>query len=248
MGFEFGKKRPGAPVVRIPSREDWDSRIIDGMSPSPFSRGSNKSYHHGDLRQALLDATLALIEQNGPEGFTLRAAAREAGVTPSATYHHFKDKEDLVAAVAQEGFDLLRKKLKAAAQVPASPRERSRNVGAAYVLFAVEHPTRFRVMLGYGVLTRPNSAAAAVEAMQTYRFVREILVAGLTEDSSEHPSEAEVLGWWSVVHGLAFLAIDGYLGKASKSAKHADEIVRNVIDALDRRMPASSSVRRRETR
>jgi len=247
MGIEFGKKRPGAPAQPASSQDSWDSTIIEKMRRPSFSRPS-KSYHHGDLRQALLDATLALIEQNGPEGFTLRAAAREAGVTPSATYHHFKDKEDLVAAVAQEGFDLLRKKLKAAAQLPASPRERSRNVGSAYVLFAVEHPTRFRVMLGYGVLTRPNSAAAAVEAMQTYRFVREILVAGLTEDSSEHPSEAEVLGWWSVVHGLAFLAIDGYLGKASKSPKFADEVVRNVIDALDRRMPASSSVRKRESR
>ena len=248
MGLEFGKKRPPQTTVRIPSREDRDSSIIGEMSPPSFIKGSNKSYHHGDLRQALLDATLALLEQNGPEGFTLRAAARQAGVTPSATYHHFKDKEDLVAAVAQEGFDLLRKKLKAAAQLPASPRERSRNVGVAYVLFAVEHPTRFRVMLGYGVLTRPNAAAAAIEAMQTYRFVREILVAGLTEDSSEHPSDAEVLGWWSVVHGLAFLAIDGYLGKASKSTKHADEIVRHVIDALDRRVAASSSVRRREAR
>src|SRR3954454_22560349 len=121
------------------------------MSPSR-SRGANQPYHHGDLRQALLDATLALIEENGPEGFTLRAAAKKAGVTPGATYHHFKDKEDLVAAVAQEGFELMRQRLKQAAQEPASARERARNLGVAYVLFAVQHPTRFRVMLGYGVL------------------------------------------------------------------------------------------------
>lgn len=201
----------------------------------PSSRGTNRPYHHGDLRQALLDATLALIEEHGPEGFTLRAAARKAGVAPAAAYHHFKDKEDLVAAIAQEGFDLLGKKLASSAQLPGSPREVSRNVGAAYVQFAVEQPTRFRVMVGYGVLTRPSASGAVAKAVQTYQLVRDILVAGLTEDSTELPSDAEVLGWWSVVHGLAFLAIDGYLGKASKSPKHADEIVRRVIDALDRR-------------
>ncbi len=226
-----------------PAKKSWESRILDAMSPS-------KPYHHGDLRQALLKATLELIEENGPQGFTLRAAARKAGVTPGATYHHFKDKEDLVAAVAMEGFDLLRAKLKAAAQVPATGRERAANVGVAYVLFAIEHPTRFRVMLGYGVLTRESTAGAAVEAMQTYRFVREVLVAGLTQDSTEYPSEAEVLGWWSVVHGLAFLAIDGYLGKATKNPKRAEELVRSVIDALlNRHQDApASGVRVRDAR
>ncbi len=234
-------KQPTEGTSHILSPRGWESRIIGAMSTKP--------YHHGDLRQALLDATLGLIEENGPQGFTLRAAARKAGVTPGATYHHFKDKEDLVAAVAQEGFDLLRKQLKEAAQVPASPRERSSNVGVAYVLFAIAHPTRFRVMLGYGVLARNNTASAAIEAMHTYRFVREILVAGLTQDAADHPSEAEVLGWWSVVHGLAFLAIDGYLGKATKNPKRAEELVRAVVDALDRRSTtASSSVRRRDAR
>jgi AcrR family transcriptional regulator len=219
------------------------------MSTSDSSRGSRKPYHHGDLRQALLDATLSLIEEEGPQGFTLRGAARKAGVTPGATYHHFKDKEDLVAAVAKDGLDMLRTQLKAAAAEPVpSARERSRNVGVAYVLFAVQHPTRFRVMLGFGVLARNSSASAAVEAMVTYRLVREILVAGLTLGAADDVSEAEVLGWWSVVHGLAFLAIDGHLGKVTKSPKRTEDVVRAVIDALDRRPVEQSAIRRRETR
>jgi AcrR family transcriptional regulator len=217
------------------------------MSRFDSSRG-NKPYHHGDLRQALLDATLALIEENGPEGFTLRAAARKAGVTAGATYHHFKDKEDLVAGVAHDGFISLRTQLTAAAHKSVSARERSRSVGVAYVVFATQHPTRFRVMFGFGLLTRTSTAGAAIEAMQAYRFVREVLIEGLTEGSAEEVSEAEVLGWWSVVHGLAFLAIDGYLGKATKSVRRTEEVVLSAIDALDRRAHSLSGVRRRETR
>jgi AcrR family transcriptional regulator len=213
-----------------------------------FSR-DKKSYHHGDLRQSLINATLELIEEFGPQGFTLRAAARKAGVTPGASYHHFKDKEDLVAAVAQEGFALLREQLKTAAEKPvASARERSRNVGVAYVTFAVQHPTRFRVMLGYGVLARDNAASTAIEALSTYRFVREILLEGLSQGSAEPVSEAEVLGWWSIVHGLAFLAIDGYLGKVTKSVKRTEELVLSVIDALDRQAPGSAVRVRKQAR
>lgn len=210
--------------------------ILAAMAGSNVTRGS-KSYHHGDLRQALLDATLKLIEEHGPEGFTLRAAAREAGVTAGAAYHHFKDKEDLVAGVAEEGFVMFRAHLQAAAdREAASPRERSRNVGVAYVLFATQHPTRFRVMLGIGLLTRSSHAGAANEAMHAYQLVRDALVGGLTDRSTEPVSQAEVLGWWSVVHGLAFLAIDGYLGKM-KTGKRTEQLVRSVIDALDRREP-----------
>jgi AcrR family transcriptional regulator len=216
------------------------------MSGSIFSRARAKPYHHGDLRRALLDATLQLIEEQGPQGFTLRAAARRAGVTAGATYHHFKDKEDLVAAVAEEGFNLLRKQLVEAAEKPCdSAQERSRNVAVAYVLFAVRHPTRFRVMVGYGVLARNSAAGVAIEALNTYRLVREILIEGLTQNSGELVSEAEVLGWWSVVHGLAFLAIDGYLGRVTKSGKRIEDVVLAVIDALDRRSGAASGVRRR---
>src|ERR1700738_5277548 len=101
-------------------------------------------YHHGDLRRALLDVTLRLVEEKGPQGFTLRAAARAAGVTPGSAYHHFEDKDALLTAVAEEGFDLFRQALEEAAQGPAaSLSERSQNVGVAYVLFAVKQPARF---------------------------------------------------------------------------------------------------------
>jgi AcrR family transcriptional regulator len=205
-------------------------------SGSARAAGRKEAYHHGDLRRALLDATLRLVDQKGPQGFTLRAAARAAGVTPSATYHHFEDKDALLAAVAEEGFDLFRVALEAAANQPArSARERSRNVGVGYVLFAVKHPTRFRVMVGYGVQERLSRGQLGPRARATYEVVRDVLIAGLKRSDDEVISDAEVLGWWSVVHGLAFLAIDGHLGEAGTSHKRVDTVVRAVIEALDRR-------------
>lgn len=208
------------------------------MSRTPSSRAPARkaTYHHGDLRRALLDATLGLVDQHGPQGFTLRAAARAAGVTPSATYHHFKDKDDLLTAVAEDGFDDFRKALEAAAQKPApSARERSRNVGVAYVLFATQHPTLFRVMVGFGVQAYMRQGHVLPSAVATYELVREALVQGLRSRPTEKISEAEVLGWWSVVHGLAFLAIDGHLGDMSSSPRRVEVVVRAVISALDAR-------------
>jgi AcrR family transcriptional regulator len=213
------------------------------MSRAGSARGApaqKAGYHHGDLRRALLDATLRLVDQHGPQGFTLRAAARAAGVTAGATYHHFEDKDALLTAVAEEGFELFRHALQEAAQLPApSARERSRNVGVAYVLFAVRHPTRFRVMVGYGVQARLRREGGPSSAMATYELVRDVLIEGLKDKPTDTISNAEVLGWWSVVHGLSFLAIDGHLGETGTSPKRAEIVVRTVIDALERRERAA---------
>ncbi|HMJ13871.1 MAG TPA: TetR/AcrR family transcriptional regulator [Polyangiaceae bacterium] len=196
------------------------------------------AYHHGDLRRALLDATLRLVEEHGLQGFTLRAAARAAGVTPGASYHHFADKEALLAALAEEGFALFRGAIEAAIREPAaSARERSRNVGVGYVLFAVEHPTRFRVMVATTVDARRRKDPMATAALATYQLVRDVLVEGLQESGARAVPDAEVLGWWSVVHGLAFLAIDGHLGEAGSSAPRTRMIVGEVIAALGKEEP-----------
>ena len=205
-------------------------------APARAASSAKEPYHHGDLRRALLDATLRLVEQHGPQGFTLRAAARAAGVSPGAPYHHFEDKDALLAAVGEEGFEMFGEALRQAAAAPAaSPRMRAQNVGVAYVLFAIEHPTRFRVMVGYGVQSRMKHGKLASAALDAYRLVRDVLVVGLKGKRDEGISDAEVLGWWSIVHGLAFLAIDGHLGKVGTSAKRAEVVVREVIVAMDKR-------------
>jgi len=117
---------------------------------------------------------------------------------------------------------------RAAAAPAATARARSHNVGAAYVQFALAHPTHFRIMLGQDAQRRMRHRALARAAREAYAFVRQVLVEGL---GARDVPEAVVLGWWSVVHGLAFLVIDGHLGTRTWEA--CEPMVRSVLAALD---------------
>ena len=105
-----------------------------------------RRYHHGDLSRALVQAGRRILESEGPQALSLRAVAREAGVSPAAPYHHFKDKCDLLTAIAKEGWmELGVAVAKARSQAP-DPREALTNIGVAYVCFARENPALYRTM------------------------------------------------------------------------------------------------------
>ena len=106
----------------------------------PRARTRKRPYHHGDLRETLLAASLRVIETDGVEGLSLREAARRAGVTHGAPYHHFRDKADLLDALAEEGFGRLRDLMQASRALRTRPDERLAVIGLAYVRFAVENP------------------------------------------------------------------------------------------------------------
>src|SRR5436190_16044890 len=105
-----------------------------------------KPYHHGDLQRALVDAAQAILERDGPAALSLRAVAREAGVSPAAPYHHFKDKDELVGAVAKRGFEMLAEAMRDAAERSDSDTERSLAMGVAYVTFARDHRAMYHTM------------------------------------------------------------------------------------------------------
>src|SRR5205809_439421 len=127
------------------SRSKWTlSRWAAGMLPGMSARAS---YHHGDLRRTLIDASLALVEEEGIGALSLREVARKAGVTHNAPYHHFPDRGALLAAIAEEGFGRLAQETAAArAAVPDDPLARLTACGQAYVRFAIASPAHFRVM------------------------------------------------------------------------------------------------------
>ena len=125
-------------------------------------RRAERGYHHGNLKEALLQAALDLIAQKGAAGFTFADAARMAGVSPAAPYRHFPDRESLLAALAAEGFDMLGRSQREAAQ------ERGlRGMGEAYVAFALAHPQRFRLMFG-GQVQVGRHAALREAATRTF--------------------------------------------------------------------------------
>jgi len=169
------------------------------------------SYHHGALRQALIEATEALLTERGAEAFSLREVARRAGVSPAAPAHHFGDAAGLLTAVATLGFESLTLALKAAdSRGGHSVRARLREQGLAYVAFALRHPGRFRLMFRGGVL-RPDALLdahghAAYQVLE--QGVRRAFGLADIEATSAAASTA-VLALWSVVHGYAHLAIAG---------------------------------------
>jgi AcrR family transcriptional regulator len=165
---------------------------------------SKAAYHHGDLRAALLRAALELLEESGESALSLRAAARRAGVSPAAPYRHYADREALVSAVAAVGYRELAERLAAAHPSPSTP-EQLASVAIAYVQFALERPALFRIMFGEPCDRDNDERIAATAAVSLY-------VRGIVERSfPQADPEALATAIWALVHGLAFLHLDGKL-------------------------------------
>jgi len=128
-----------------------------------------KPYHHGHLEETLLKTAIQLIGEVGPAGFTLREVARRAGVSHNAPYRHFADRDELLAAVAAQGFRELTRAMRAAAHEQAKPLDQLKAAGFAYIEVALRRPEHFAVMFDAPVAKRTSSdqADAAKEAFDT---------------------------------------------------------------------------------
>lgn len=157
---------------------------------------AEKSYHHGDLRAALVAAALEQLEAGGAAALSLRAVARACGVSAMAPYRHFAGKEELLEAVAASGFETLAVTLEAA-DAAAEGAEALAAQGAAYVTFACRHPALFRLMfMGPGCASDRSRAYAILERRAAALAGSGMAAADLT------------LAAWSLVHGLAALILD----------------------------------------
>ena len=163
-----------------------------------------KPYHHGDLRRALVDAARRLLEADGPSALSLRAVAREAGVSPAAPYHHFKDKGELLEAVAEQGWDALNETLANARQNSASLRDRMAGIGVAYVCFARDNPALYRVM--YDQSRDKEALPEHVHGHEAYCRVRDTLLEAGADPADEVGLELAVTAAWCAAHGLAEMA------------------------------------------
>jgi AcrR family transcriptional regulator len=192
-----------------------------------------RAYHHGDLRRTLLQASVALILEKGLDELSLREVARRAGVSPAAPYHHFATRQELLAALALDGFGMLTERMRAARDAASAvPRERLCAIGEAYIRFAVEHPAHFRLMFRHSLVpfeALPADGASRDAFVVLLDAVSEVLA---DENVAQHVERRGlVLLAWSAVHGAAELVLDGPLA--------------NGIDELD---VASGEVPRLVTR
>ena len=206
--------------------------------PIRVARKRANAYQHGDLRAALIQAGLKLLGEGGVRSLSLRAAAQLAGVSHAAPYRHFRDKDQLVAAIAEEGFRLLTAHMRAErAAAPEGGPAGLRAIGWGYVSFARAHPGYFRTIFGgvvpadRGGLT-PSLQAAGEEA---YQVLRDQILAGV-RDGWLRPGDPEEmsLAAWSLVHGLSMLMIDGQLSAAVPHDAAARAITTAMIRSLER--------------
>jgi AcrR family transcriptional regulator len=208
---------------------------------------STDRYHHGDLRNALVDAATALAREGGPDAVVLREVARRVGVSAAAAYHHFASHDAIVQAVKDRSLTILTGQMRAAladvpADVPAdeadpaaSARVRLRTLGRAYLRFAVAEPGLFRVAFGpRGPWpTRADDRPDAETGSDPFRVLSQVLddlaaTGGLPVE--RRPGLEYVV--WAGVHGVAVLYLDGPLARLGPAER--DQMFARVLDATIR--------------
>ncbi len=195
------------------------------------------SYRHGNLREAILIASLEAIEKNGVDSLSIREVAKTAGVTHQAPYRHFKDKEALLAALAQDGFEKLYQKMLAGVKDIAVPIEKITALGISYLTWAAEHPAHFRLMFSQHIPefeTYENLQLAANAILN--------LVLHVTKENQDEKvirnDETRSLArqFWATVHGVTLLFIDRqfkpFKGDLKSGQKLVQEMILNLINGL----------------
>jgi AcrR family transcriptional regulator len=190
-------------------------------------------YHHGDLRRALLDAALELVNEHGPHGFTMREAARRAGVSSGAPYKHFADHDALMREILIEGWDKMNADMEALMAVEQNATQRFRAMGIAHVVFAVRHPAYFRVM-NMPEFADPGAdprIAARLEASQGW-MLNLVTQARQREEIAMHEPLVVALAGQCLTYGLARLFVDGHLKQLGVEDDQAESLAIAVTEVL----------------
>jgi AcrR family transcriptional regulator len=197
-------------------------------APKPVEE---RPYHHGALRETLLDAAEAWLDARGIQDLTLRELAKAAGVSHAAPYHHFAGRDELLACVAERAFVRLGNALAAASAAASTSRAALLDIGAAYVRVALEHPARFRLMFGPTLAGKDAHAGLKAAAERAFGV---LLAAARAQDPMGGVELA--LAGWSLAHGVANLAIDGAFSGLPLSPARARAIAQRDPATLVRRM------------
>lgn len=207
------------------------------------SPNARSAYHHGDLHRALVDAARALLHEGGPDACTLRAVARRAGVSHAAPYHHFRSREDLLGAVAAQGFlEMDRAMAEAQAAAPPHPTAQLVAVGMGYVLFARREPSLFRLMMRPEHIGPPAPGSPLDEAGPYARLLTALARLHGRPPPTECGPDVDAHLCWAAVHGIALLELDA--GGTADRLAYARTLVGRLVQALSTLPAARGSVRR----
>ncbi len=232
----------------MPPSAKSESKSKPGPKPDlerrPGRRASAqpKPYHHGDLRRGLIDAALELVEEAGPEGVSVREAARRAGVSPGAPFRHFESRDALMTAVAEEAQRRFRVEIDAALAEapPGDPLARFRKLGLAYLRWAMRNPAHFEIISSGRYFNHDRAAALSRDNAgligMTGRLLAEAFAAGQLRVADLKQVQ---LAGRALVYGFARMNIDGHLprwGVAETDVERSAEAILDLfIEGIARR-------------
>jgi AcrR family transcriptional regulator len=186
-----------------------------------------KTYHHGDLKNALIKAGVEILATDGVSGLSLRKVASKAGVSHAAPYSHFSDKQALIAAISTEGFRQLYERVSAVAEeYKTKPSGQLVEAAWAYVQFALDDSDRFKVMFS-GVLEKEKEYPEFVaESQRNFQLVKMIVEANqATGMLRSGPSDLVALSAWGIIHGFIMLLLEGQISHTVLEQKSLRELV-----------------------
>jgi AcrR family transcriptional regulator len=201
---------------------------------SPFGPDRRRGYHHGRLKDALIEAARALVAERGPAGFTLAEAAKRVGVTAAAPYRHFTDRDQLIGELARQGFETFDARLREAWDSGRPrPDEAFRRMGRAYLLFARSEPGLYAAMFNdpaeIGRAAAPDSGRRAFETLAGAAAATLASRGGPAAATAPdiHRLACEI---WAFSHGVAMLAVAGHLDGAA--GMDPEQLLMRGIDTL----------------
>ena len=195
---------------------------------------SSSKYHHGNLKQALIEAGQQILIENGINGLSLRETAKAAGVSHTAPYRHFTDKEALLAAIAESGFDSLAEALlNTIEQHPDDPKEQLAAATATYVKLAVTRLEMHQLMFADGFDDDAMSDTMLEKKQQTFNALSKIIENGQKKNIFKKTETLElVIAAWSMMHGYTMLLTTGQLSESVTSLMQIEKLARSVATYL----------------
>jgi len=197
-------------------------------------RQKPSSYHHGDLRNTLIQAGLELLAEGGAQKLDLRKVARRAGVSHAAPYRHFADRLALIAAINEEGFRWLAERIQSTLrEVSDEPFEQLLGVALAYVRFAQENPWLIREMFSGLTIERETFESLQTASKTVYRLYAEVVGRGQESGKIVDGDPAALAGvLWSVLHGLAVLIIENQMRPYADGPEGIERVTRYTMEVL----------------
>jgi len=193
------------------------------MAPSAKS-----PYHHGNLREALVAGARAILEKDGLNALSLRGVAREVGVSQAAPYHHFKDKDALLDAVAAAGFQDFTEGQAQASKAADLPT-RAMDLGLAYVSFATTNPALFQLMFGREIMAASGSNELQEASGKSFGYISDVCSKITKMRGTSDQGDNLAMAAWSLVHGLSTLLVNQRISEATSGDPEFDAMVRGAL-------------------